>query len=381
MKDLVSRGWADCDEGRIATAGKNLTAYSGRESPIADRLYTGIIAIFTEEAQRNDKVMAGFILDIDNVCAAIACSADAAKYLGTACASVASAAKSAKDDCRKSPGLLNGIVASYEADKVAAGHRSTIRSSRARSIVAISSWCVRNWTTTMVLEYLNMPRGSENGGTEWMNDLPARYTDGKRGFDRRIMEQLAAVGVPCYTVQNLILRGPSSIPAGIPIFIDWLANLETRIPGPETEHRSIVRSGLISSLDDVAARGNQQAIDLLDQQLRHQPPLPQPTLDWASQALRKIATKKNFEQIAALLAEAPSGPHFIWLIEYLGKVKTPEARDLAISYLDGFATEFAIKALVQMKATGVRDLIEPFVDDPAPQVRRQALRALDRLPE
>lgn len=233
----------------------------------------------------------------------------------------------------------------------------------------------------MVLEYLNMPYGSENGGTEWMDRIPARYTDGERGFDRRIMEELAAVGVPCYTLGDLVLRGPSTIPAGIPIFIDWLANLETRIPGPETEHRAIIRDGLISSLDDVAARGNQRAIDLLDRELRREPQPPQPTLDWASQALRKIATKKNFKQITALLAEAPSGPHFIWLVEYLGKVKTPEARELAISYLDTFARQFAIKALVQMKATGVRHLVEPLVDDPAPQVRKQAVRALERLPE
>lgn len=83
-------------------------------------MYAGIIAEFTPEAQKNDKVMAGFILDIDNVCAAIACSADAAKYLGTSCASVSAAAKSAKDDCRHSLEILNDIVASYEADKIAA---------------------------------------------------------------------------------------------------------------------------------------------------------------------------------------------------------------------------------------------------------------------
>ncbi|MBY8862190.1 hypothetical protein K7711_37350 [Nocardia sp. CA2R105] len=137
------RGWADCDEGRIVTAGKNLTSYSDRESPIADRLYTGIIAIFTEEAQRNDKVMAGFILDIDNVCASIACSADAAKYLGTACASVASAAKSAKDDCRKSLELLNAIITSYEADKVAAH----VGGGKLRRTVASIRWSAVNSAT------------------------------------------------------------------------------------------------------------------------------------------------------------------------------------------------------------------------------------------
>ncbi|MQY18571.1 hypothetical protein NRB20_16500 [Nocardia sp. RB20] len=114
--------------------------------------------------------------------------------------------------------------------------------------------------------------------------------------------------------------------------------------------------------------------------MRHEPRLPQPTLDWASQALRKIATTKNFQQIVALLKEAPPGPHFLWLIEYLGKVETPEARELAISYIDGFHTEFAIKALVQMKATGVRHLIEPIADDVTSHFCRRARWALDRIP-
>ena len=67
------------------------------------------------------------------------------------------------------------------------------------------------------------------------------------------------------------------------------------------------------------------------------------------------------------------------LVEYLGKVKTPESRDIALKYLDGPARGRAIKAWVQMKATGVRHLIEPLVHDRASAVRKQAQRALEKL--
>lgn len=212
-----------------------------------------------------------------------------------------------------------------------------------------------------------------------MDDLPVRYVDGQRGFDRRIMEELAAVGVPCYTLGDLA-NGPRTIPQGIPIFVDWLADLEKRIPGPESEHRAIIRSGLIRNLIDPAARGNQQAIDLLIAQMRRQPPLPTRTQDWACLALRTIATGKNFDQIAGLLAELPVGSPTIPLVEYLGKVKTARSRDIAVKYLGGPTREAAIKALVQMKAPDVRHLIEPFLDDPHPPVRKQALRAMEKLP-
>ncbi|WP_433729587.1 HEAT repeat domain-containing protein [Nocardia sp. CA-129566] len=230
----------------------------------------------------------------------------------------------------------------------------------------------------MIIKYARMPYGSENGGTEWMNDLPVRYKDGERGFDRRIMQDLAAVGVPCYTLDDLS-NGPRTIPQGIPIFIDWLANLETRIPGPETEHRSSIRSGLIRNLIDPAARGNQEAIDLLIAQVRRRPPIPERMQTWACDALRLIAGPKNFTQIAELLQELPEGTAMIPLVEYLGKVKTPESRDIALKYLDSPARGKAIKALVQMKATGVRHLVEPLVHDRAPAVRKQAQRALEKL--
>lgn len=225
------------------------------------------------------------------------------------------------------------------------------------------------------ITYPGMPEGDD-----WMNNLPARYRHGHRGFDRRIMEELAAVGVPCYTLGDLSNR-VGTIPQGIPIFLDWLTHLEERIPGPETDHRTAIRAGLIRNLNDMAARGNQDAIDVLVAQLRRNPPLPGPLPDFAHFALGRIATPKDFPTIAALLKEMPPDVPRGALIEYMARVKTPQAQQIVLAWLDTAWTWYAMRALVKMKAPGVRDRIAPYVDDANSYVRKYAKRALQRLPE
>lgn len=151
--------------------------------------------------------------------------------------------------------------------------------------------------------------------------------------------------------------------------------------GPETGHREGIRAGLIRNLNDPAARGNQRAIDALIAQLRRDPPLGGPLPGYAQQALGRIATKKGFVRIAALLDELPDDPGKGWLIEYLGKVKTPDARAITLRYLHTTSKMFAIKALIQMKAAGVRHLIEPHANNANAAVRKYAKRALERLSE
>lgn len=225
------------------------------------------------------------------------------------------------------------------------------------------------------ITYPGMPEGPN-----WMEHLPARYQDGQRGFDRRIMEELAAVGVPCYTLDDLSNR-VRTIPQGIPIFIDWLTHLEERIPGAETPHRESIRAGLIRNLNDLAARGNPAAIDVLVAQLRRQPPMRSGLVGYATEALARITTKRNFTLIAELIDELEPQAATAPLIEYLGKVKTDEARDLALKFLDTPFTSSSIRALIQMKARGVRDRVEPYVHDSHSWIRKEARRAMERLPE
>lgn len=224
--------------------------------------------------------------------------------------------------------------------------------------------------------YIGVPQDDD-----WMDRIPSQYVHGERGFDERIMRDLAEVGVRAYTLDALA-NGPATIPEAIPVFIDWLSHLEERIPGPEPDHghRSIIRSGLIRNLIDPAARGNQQVIDLLISQVQRQPPLPLRQIDWALGGLKLICGPKEFPKIVALIPRLPEGTPIIPIIQYLGKVKTPASHQLLMGYLEGPAREFAIKALVQAKAPNIRHLLEPLVHDPDSSVRKAARRAMERLP-
>ena len=225
------------------------------------------------------------------------------------------------------------------------------------------------------ITYPGMPEGDN-----WMTNLPARYDHGERGHDRRIMEELAAVGVPCYTLNHLA-DSVRTVPQGMPIFIDWLDHLEERVPGPETEHRDLLRLGLIRALDDPAARGNRDAINAVVNQLRRRPAPSGRVLDEAEVTLARIATATDFPTVAAIMEELTPRSMRGYLIEYLGRVKTAEAQELALRWLDTMYVQSAIKALVAMKAIGVRARVERYVDDPSSQVRKVARRAMERLPE
>ncbi|MGV0780542.1 HEAT repeat domain-containing protein [Mycolicibacterium sp. XJ775] len=213
-------------------------------------------------------------------------------------------------------------------------------------------------------------------GDDWRDHLPARYVDGQHGFDHRLMEDLAAVGVRCYTIGHF---KATTAPSAIPVFVDWLTHLEARIPGEETHHRNIIRIGLIWNLHDRAAQGKQHIVDLMLTQIRHQPPLTRGAQDAALSTLSFVATARHFAQIVELLAEPIDMAGRSWLVSYLGKVKTDEARALAVGYLDSPYTAFALKALIQMKAAGVRDLVAPYVGSEHAEVRKYARRAMERL--
>lgn len=224
------------------------------------------------------------------------------------------------------------------------------------------------------ISYSGMPEGED-----WMDRVPARYHHGEGGFDRRLMTELAAVGVRCYTLNSVTNIGAT--PRAVPILIDWLSRLEERIPGPESRHRQAIRANLIRCLGDTALRGNRAAIDLMVDQLTRRPPLAGVAPDRAGYTLARIATKKDFARIAKVIEELPPEVPKGSLIEYMGKVKTPQAREIALHYLDNGWTYFALRALIAMKAAGVHDRIKPYLQDSNDMVREYARKAMEKLPE
>lgn len=217
-------------------------------------------------------------------------------------------------------------------------------------------------------------------GDDWLERRPARYVDGERGFDLRILRELAAVGVRCYTVQDLIHYYPT-VPPAIPILVDWLANLDEKLPGPETRHRATMRISLIQHLGEPAARGNAEAIAALLSQLRRDPPLQPYDQYFAANSFYKIAGRRYYDDVIALFQGALSSVGKDPLLRYLGQFATPEAKRIARDHLDDFMTrQSAIRALARMKATGVRDAVAAYADDPNEQVRKEVARAMKRLP-
>lgn len=193
------------------------------------------------------------------------------------------------------------------------------------------------------------------------------------------MAELAAVGVRCYTLDSVSSIG--KVPQAIPILIEWLSRLEERVPGPENRHRQAIRANLIRCLGDSTLRGNRGVIDLMIDQLTRRPPLPGVAPDRAGYTLTRIATKKDFARIAHLIEELPPEVPKGSLIEYMGKIKTPQARDIVLHYLDNGWTYFALKALIAMKAAGIHDRIEPYLQDRNAIVREYARKAMEKLPE
>lgn len=216
---------------------------------------------------------------------------------------------------------------------------------------------------------------------DWIDNPPPGVVDGEGGVDLRLVRELAAVSVRSYRLSPLTKL--STIPEAIPIFVDWLTNLESRIPGGETEQRAILRTGLLRNLIDPAARGNREAFATVLAQLRRRPALDNEDQWWAGRALETIAGKQDYPTILALFAElAPDSKAKAPLLTYLSKFNTAEVRQIAIEQMEFHNMRIvAGKALVKLKVPGVRHLIEPLLDDYVEDVRKWAKRALKRMPE
>lgn len=229
----------------------------------------------------------------------------------------------------------------------------------------------------MSFEYDGMPQGDD-----WMDFIThAGMVDGKDGFERRLVDDLAAVGVRAFTVGRL-KSAVRSVPPAIPVFIDWLNNLDSRVPGEETRHRSGLRTSLIMALDDPAAKGDRAAVDALFHQLdRRSPPLARPVQIWATEVLGRIATKDDYERMLALTrrADLEDGTR-IALVRYLGRFRRAESRELARSYLERpIVRQEAIHTLGKVGTSDDIDAIAAYANDDNPRVRRAAETALKKL--
>lgn len=191
--------------------------------------------------------------------------------------------------------------------------------------------------------------------------------------------ELDAAGIPEDTVWELV-NSPNDYPQAVPIVVDWLQHLDERVP--RNEDRRAWRAGLIRNLITKHAKGNRAAVDVLFDQFNIEPPLSNLELEAAGFALAKICEPSDFPRIAALIRSERDFPTKSVLVEWLGQIKTDEAKELAVSQLPYPASRIpAMKALVRQRATGVRDAVAKYLDDEHEIFRKEARKTLDKLPE
>ena len=198
--------------------------------------------------------------------------------------------------------------------------------------------------------------------------------------EQQFKAELDAAGIPEDTIWELV-NSRYDYEQTVPITVDWLEHLDERVPVDQEEGW---RTALLRNLITKFARGNQQAVDAVIKQFHREPTPARRVQEAATVALTEIATAAQFDQVAELIRH----PRFpIWrmfLIDWLGKIKTPEAIALATDLLqdpDPHARYQAVKAIGRQKARGVRDNVAVLLDDPDAEVREEAAKTLAKLPD
>lgn len=191
--------------------------------------------------------------------------------------------------------------------------------------------------------------------------------------------ELDAAGIPEDTVWELV-NSRYDYPQAVPIMVDWLQHLDERVPAEED--RQAWRRGLLRNLITKHAKGNRAAIDVVFQQFDIQPPVGNVELEIAGFALALICERSDFPKVAALIRSERDFLTKSELVRWIGRFKTEEAKQLAVSQLAAPRTRSdAMAALVRQRATGVREAVAKYLDDEDEGWRKEAQKTLDKLPE
>ncbi|VBA32256.1 hypothetical protein LAUMK4_05706 [Mycobacterium persicum] len=210
---------------------------------------------------------------------------------------------------------------------------------------------------------------------EWIRQIKTEEAKPRQAMKR----DLHAAGIPEETVWQLV-NSPNDYPQVVPIMVDWLRHIDERVPAGED--RDVLREGLIRNLITKHAKGDRNAIDVLFSQFAVDPPVRRYVLEAAGLALAKICDRSDFPRVAALIRCERDFPTKSVLVQWIGQIKTEEAKKLAVSQLANPATRIpAMKALVRQRATGVRDAVAKYLDDEHEVFHKEARKTLDKLPE
>jgi HEAT repeat protein len=191
-----------------------------------------------------------------------------------------------------------------------------------------------------------------------------------------LARDLRAAGVPVSDVWELV-NAKTRYTAAIPVLIDWLREVEWRVPEPE---RSGVREGLVRALSVRAARP--AAAPVLIEEFRNAADHSETGLGWVvGNALSVVADDSVFEEIAVLAQEPGYGTARQMIVLGLGRSADPRAVSLLAGLLaDDDVAAHAVMALGRLRPPGMRPAVQRLLDHPQALVRRAARKALARLP-
>ena len=170
-------------------------------------------------------------------------------------------------------------------------------------------------------------------------------------------------------------------PALVPVLIEWVKTVDERTSLTDPRDLGDLRESLYRALTTLDALGT-EAVPLLLTQYKVDPPLSDFNSYGLSNALLYLAMPSNFDDIARLAQDRSIGgrsPLLDWLIQQgredglqivVREIEDPKVRPLAIKHLRKF----------RPLPTGLRPVIEPYLDDPDSEVRKQAKLTLKKLP-
>ena len=117
-----------------------------------------------------------------------------------------------------------------------------------------------------------------------------------------LARDLRAVGLPVSDLWELV-NAKAQYQVAIPVLIDWLRNVEQRVPGPDQPR---VREGLVRALSVSTARPG--AAPVLIEEFRRASDFSETGLGWViGNALSVVADDSVFNEIAALAQDPGYG--------------------------------------------------------------------------
>ncbi|MBF6283898.1 HEAT repeat domain-containing protein [Nocardia farcinica] len=178
-----------------------------------------------------------------------------------------------------------------------------------------------------------------------------------------------------YADTILDIPNRSITPEIITVLPEWLTDLEARWPGDETRGRDLARLSICRALGTKESRKS-AAIPALISQFDHAKNINAHTRAAAGIALYDIpADNEYFDQLAAIAADREFGKSRAMVVAWLGKSRHPDAAAVAMTQLNDESVQGnALDALARMRAQGVREQIEPFLNAKQAWHRRLAER-------